>query len=110
MVINAIGPETFTYRELVAEIGRIGKQRPIVSVPPWLGYAMTRALGMVLGDVAGDPRRDRGAHGRPVVRRSPPAGQTGLTAWLRQHADTVGRRYASELARRKDRTSAYSKG
>ena len=41
IIINAIGPETFTYRELVARIGQlIGKERPIISVPPWLGYAI----------------------------------------------------------------------
>ena len=40
VVIDAIGPETFTYRELVSEIGRIiGKKRPLLSVPPSLGYA-----------------------------------------------------------------------
>ena len=38
IVINAVGPETFAYRELVATIGQlIGKRRPIVSVPPWFG-------------------------------------------------------------------------
>ena len=41
VVLNAIGPETFTYRELVATVGRlIGRPRPIVSVPPWFGYAV----------------------------------------------------------------------
>ena len=46
VVLNAIGPETFTYRELVAAVGRaIGRPRPVVSVPPWFGYAVSRALG-----------------------------------------------------------------
>jgi hypothetical protein len=36
-----------------------------------------------------------------------PTGTTALTKWVRSHADTLGRRYASELARRKDRVSAY---
>ena len=38
---------------------------------------------------------------------SPPAGETRLTDWARQHADTLGRRYASELARRRNRRLAY---
>jgi uncharacterized protein YbjT (DUF2867 family) len=38
-ISNAIGPETFTYRELVRTIGAaIGKQRRIISIPPRLGY------------------------------------------------------------------------
>jgi len=40
---------------------------------------------------------------------SPPAGQTRLTDWAREHADTLGQRYASELARRRDRQSAYER-
>lgn len=37
-VINAIGPETFTYHELVATVGWIvGCKRPIISVPSRLG-------------------------------------------------------------------------
>lgn len=36
-----------------------------------------------------------------------PAGQTRLTDWASEHADSLGRRYTSELARRKDRESAY---
>jgi nucleoside-diphosphate-sugar epimerase len=37
----------------------------------------------------------------------PPAGQTALTDWVRQHADTLGRHCTSELARRKDQVAAY---
>ena len=38
---------------------------------------------------------------------APPAGPTVLSDWARQHADTLGRSYASELARRKEFVSAY---
>jgi NADH dehydrogenase len=40
---------------------------------------------------------------------SPPAGETKLTDWARQHAGSLGRRYASELARRRDRREAYAR-
>ena len=50
--IDAIGPETFTYRELVSELARIlGVRRPIISVPPPLGYAGGWLLGKCMGDV-----------------------------------------------------------
>jgi len=38
---------------------------------------------------------------------TPPAGETRLTSWMRANAGTLGRIYASELARRLDRASAY---
>jgi hypothetical protein len=31
-----------------------------------------------------------------------------LTDWVKEHAETLGRHYTSELARRKDRLSAYT--
>jgi NADH dehydrogenase len=40
---------------------------------------------------------------------SEPAGKTKLTDWAQRHADTLGVRYASELARRQKRDVAYQK-
>jgi NADH dehydrogenase len=40
---------------------------------------------------------------------SPPAGETRLTDWAKKHAAELGHKYASELARRRDRQSAYGK-
>ncbi|MGQ9652344.1 MAG: SDR family oxidoreductase, partial [Phycisphaerae bacterium] len=52
VVTNAIGPETFTYRRLVTTIGEIiGKPRRIISVSPGCGCALSRVIGMLLGDV-----------------------------------------------------------
>jgi len=108
VVINAIGPETFSYRELVATIGRlVGKRRPIVSVPPWLGYAVGWMLGWFVGDVVVTKDEIEGLMADLLYVDAPPAGSTVLSEWVRQHADTLGRRYASELARRKDLHSEY---
>jgi NADH dehydrogenase len=107
-LINAIGPETFTYRELAATIGRIiGRRRPIISVPPWLGYMTGRMLGSLVGDVVITKDEIEGLMGDLLYVDAPPAGPTVLSEWARQHADTLGRSYASELARRKDLISAY---
>ena len=38
---------------------------------------------------------------------APAAGPTRLTRWIEDHADSLGRRYTSELARRRCRTEAY---
>ncbi len=108
VVINAIGPESFTYRELVTKIGRlIGKERPIISVPPWFGYAAGWLLGSLVGDVVITKDEIEGLMADLLHVDAPSAGHTVLTDWTRSHADALGRSYTSELARRKDRVSAY---
>ncbi len=107
-VIDAIGPETFTYRRLVEEVGRIiGVHRLIVSVPPSVGYAVGAVLGKLVGDVMITRDEVEGLMADLLVTLSPPAGSTRLTDWARQHADTLGKHYASELARRRNRQTAY---
>ena len=108
-VVDAIGPETYTYRELVAELARIlGVRRPIVSVPPRLGYAAGWLLGKLLGDVLITRDEVEGLMQGLLATDSEPAGQTKLSTWAREHAATLGRRYATELGRRRDRRVAYA--
>jgi NADH dehydrogenase len=44
-----------------------------------------------------------------LVTSSPPAGTTKLSDWAREHAADLGRRYASELARRRNRAESYDR-
>jgi NADH dehydrogenase len=107
-IVNAIGPDTFSYRELVARIGQaIGKKRLIISVPPWFGHAVSRVLGKLVGDMIITRDEIEGMMSELLYVDAPPAGKTTLTEWAAAHADSLGRHYTSELARRKDRTSAY---
>ena len=108
--IDAIGPETFTYRELVRQIGIIiGKPRPIVSVPPLMGYVAGSLIGKLVGDVMITREEIEGLMQGLLCTDSPSAGPTRLTAWAREHADALGRKSASELAQRRDRQSAYER-
>lgn len=51
-IINAIGPETFSYRDLVTEIGDIiGKKRLFISVSPFIGYCLALIIGKFVHDV-----------------------------------------------------------
>ncbi|MEJ2696119.1 MAG: NAD(P)H-binding protein [Candidatus Sulfobium sp.] len=107
-IIDAIGPETFSYRELVEEIGRIiGHRRPVVPIPRDLGYFIGVAVGRVLNDITLTHDEIEGLMAGLLCTDSPPAGKTKLTEWAGEHALTLGKRYASELARRKNRTAAY---
>jgi uncharacterized protein YbjT (DUF2867 family) len=101
-IIEAIGPETFSYRELVRNLGVIiGKPRPILSVPPALGYALGRLIGKFTGDVPLTRAEIAGLMQNLLCGSSPPAGATRLTDWARAEAAHLGRHYASELARRR---------
>jgi NADH dehydrogenase len=107
-IIDAIGPETFTFRGLVGTIGAIiGKPRPIISVSPRFGYLAAWAIGKMVGDVFLTRQEIEGLMRNLLWTASEPAGKTKLTDWTRRHADTLGVRYASELARRQKRDVAY---
>jgi NADH dehydrogenase len=100
-VINAIGPETFTYRGLVEQIGRIiGKPRPIISIPPAIGFLAGRLLGIALNDILITRDEIEGLMAELLYVDSPAAGNTKLTNWARENSTTLGLRYESELARR----------
>lgn len=108
-VVNAIGQETFAFRELAERIGEIiGHRRPIVSIPPWFGYRFAKLVGLFVGDVVLTREEIEGLMADLLYVDGPPSGTTKLTDWARANADTLGRRYASELARRQDRERAYS--
>ena len=107
-IINAIGPETFTYRGLVEVIGEIiGKRRPVVSVPPSVGYVGGWIIGKMMGDVVITRDEIQGLMDNLLYVESPPAGETKLTEWAKARSTSLGLRYTSELARRKDRQSVY---
>ena len=99
-VRDAVGPENFTFRELVRLIGRkIGCERPLVPVPPGLVLLAARLLGLVFGDVVLTPHELEGLMLDLLVSAEPPLGQTRLSDWLEQHRHIVGSSYASELKR-----------
>jgi NADH dehydrogenase len=108
VVIDAIGPETFTYRELVKEIARIiGKRRLVLPLPRVIAYLGAWATGKIMHDVMITWDEVKGLMAGLLCTNSPPAGTTRLTDWAREHADRLGKHYASELARRKNRDKAY---
>ena len=107
-IVDAVGPEVFTYRGLVEAVAAaIGVRRPIVPVPPVIGYWVGRALGNLMGDVTITREEIRGLMAGLLYAESPAAGATKLTEWARAHASTLGVHYASELARRRNRERAY---
>ena len=109
VIVDAIGPETFTYRGLVETIGGIiGKERPIVSMPPSLGYFAGWIIGKLVNDVMITREEIEGLMADLLFVESPPTGKTRLTDWARERRDALGLKYTSELIRRRDRGAEYA--
>jgi NADH dehydrogenase len=108
VTVDAVGPESFTFRDLVQEIGTaIGRRPPILPTPAPIAYAAGWAMGKTMGDVMITWDEVKGLMSDLLWTASPPAGATKLSEWTRAHADELGVRYASELARRRNRTASY---
>ncbi|HWR98811.1 MAG TPA: NAD(P)H-binding protein [Candidatus Methanoperedens sp.] len=100
--VDAVGPESYRYRDLVRAIGEaIGRRRRIVSLQPLLGLALGMLVGLPLRDVVITREEIGGLMAGLLHVDSAPLGTTRFSAWLREHRDSLGRRYASELARRR---------
>jgi NADH dehydrogenase len=108
-ILNAIGPETFTYRELVQTLGEaMGVKRPILSIPPTLGFVVGQLVGRIVNDVTITREEIEGLMADLLHVDAPPTGTTRLTDWVRPYASTLGQQYTSELARRRNRQVAYA--
>ena len=99
-IIDAVGPEVYTYEELVRLIAREVRSRAIiVHVAPGLVVFLSRLLGYLLRDVIVTQEEVRGLMSSLLVSTGPPRGHTLLSDWLSKNAGTVGTRYSSELDR-----------
>jgi len=108
VVINAIGPETFTYRDLVHAVGTaIGRPRPLINVSPGMGCFFGKLMGVFMRDTFITREEIRGLMDELLYVSTPPTGKTLLTTWMQKNAATLGLRYASELNRRRDRQTPY---
>jgi NADH dehydrogenase len=99
-VIDAVGPDSYTFKELVQLIGRkIGAERPLISVPPRLALLAAQFLSLFVGDVILTPEEVEGLMANLLVSKQPARGKTAFKEWLEANKSTVGTRYASEIKR-----------
>jgi len=106
--IDAIGPETFRYRDMIEMIAaEIGVRPRIISLPPGLAYQMTRVIGWFVDDVVITREESRGLMEERLYVKSSPLGTTKLSDWVHANHQRLGLNYTSEMARRLDRISQY---
>src|SRR5579864_2911425 len=99
-VIDAVGPETFSFEELVRMIAvKVGRSVRLIRLPMPLAYVSTLVTGWGVGDVVLTWEEYKGLMDGRLAPEGPAAGGTRLSQWLEENAARVGRQYASEVGR-----------
>ncbi len=99
-VIDVAGPEIYPFDELVGLVGKkISHSRPILHIPASMALQAARLLSLFIGDVLLTKEEVQGLMAGLLVSSDPPRGWTSLSGWLEANRDTVGKKYASEIAR-----------
>lgn len=110
-VLDAVGPESFTFRELVGAVAEaIGCHRRIISVSPAFGLLVARMIGALQHDVFLTREEIDGLMSGLLESSAPATGTVRLSQWAHEHRDSLGVRYASEMRRRRHRNVAYGVG
>ena len=99
-VADAAGPDTFSFEALLRLLASsIGVPARLLHTPPSVGLALTKLVGLLMRDMALTREEVDGLMAGLLTSAEPPTGTTRLADWLVVHADTLGRRYVSELRR-----------
>ena len=100
VILDAVGPETFEFQELVRLVRlAVGSRSRISPVPKWLLLATSRIVGSVVGDVVLTRDEVEGLTANLLVSRNPPTTSTRFSDWLSANAQHLGVEWASELHR-----------
>ena len=99
-VVDAVGPETFTFDALVRLLrDAVGSRALMVHLPPRMAWAVAQVVGWLVGDVILTWDEVQGLMANLLVSEGPPTGETRFSEWIRENVAWLGRRYASEIAR-----------
>ena len=100
LVLDAVGPEIYTFNEMVRLIAdAVHSRARIIHLNPRLALFLSRLMGYLVRDVVLTRDEVEGLMANLLVSAGPPTGKTRFSEWLGQNAGSVGNRYASELAR-----------
>jgi uncharacterized protein YbjT (DUF2867 family) len=100
LVFDAVGPETYSFIGLVRLIRRaVGSKAVIIPLAPGVALALTRLIGLLVGDVVLTRDEIMGLMAELLISDAPPTAKTRFSDWLAENADRVGLSYYSELER-----------
>jgi len=98
VTLDAVGPQSLTFREMVTVIrAAVGSRALVFSVPGSLVPPLSAALGLVLRDVLLTGEEYRAMADGLADSDAPSTGETAFTDWVARHGAELGRRYANEL-------------
>jgi uncharacterized protein YbjT (DUF2867 family) len=98
--VDAAGPETLTFLELVRSVATaVGARARIVRSGPALALELTRLAGLALRDIVLTRDELGGLMDSLLVSHDPPTGVAGFSTWLGANGNRLGRSYVSELQR-----------
>ena len=108
-VLDAAGPEIFTYREMVERICKeVGRDVLLARAPASLVYGLGALLGWFLHDVVLTYEEVAALKNGILYSAQPSMGITRFSEWLKSHKDQLGRKYRSEINRHFMTQGAYS--
>lgn len=100
LIIDAAGPEVFTFEQLVRLIAlKIKSGSKIVHLNSGPAVFLARLIGCLVNDVVLTKDEVNGLMANLLVSGSPPNGKTRFSEWLDRNARSLGTCYASELSR-----------
>lgn len=99
-LLDAVGPEDYTFEQLVRLIGAtIKPQVKYIHLPPALGIALGGMIGSVVRDVILTRDELRGLMENKLTSNQSPNGTTRFSDWIEENQTTIGKNYTSELDR-----------
>lgn len=99
-IFDAVGPETYTFKELVGKVrSAVGSHAAVLHVPGGLQLFCARLLGVFLRDVLLTRDELGGLMADLLVSQQPATCPTRFSEWLQGSAVNLGRQYSSELQR-----------
>src|SRR5688500_11820645 len=100
VVLDAAGPETLSYKELVRLVAAaVGSRARIVHASPRVVLALARLVGLARRDVLLTAEELAGLQASLLVSDRPPLGTSSFRSWVAANGEALGRGYVSELAR-----------
>ncbi len=97
-VVDAVGPQSLPFRQLVEEIrDAVGSRCVLVPVPGALIPALAAMLNLILRDTLLTAAEYASMAVGRADSAGPATGQIRFTDWVHEHGDQLGRSYANEL-------------
>jgi NADH dehydrogenase len=100
ITVDAIGPETFSFEQLVRLIAqKINRKVLFLKLPAGAGIFLGKVIGLIMRDVLLTGDELRGLMAELLTSTQEPNARTRFSEWLELNNDTIGCAYSSEIAR-----------